>query len=212
MVVLSSKVTFAQRVLDSTGRTIIGDTIGKSVPVDSLSKVATTTRDKKKIDSVTKVHSPRKAIIRSAIVPGWGQVYNGKYWKLPIVYGALGVTGYIFLDNIQVYRDSRFSYKAKYKASLPPNAGRDSTDYFKIKPEYLQYSLEGLRNNRNRFRQYIDYSVLFFVFFWGLNVVDAAVDGHLKAFDVSSDLSLRIKGGYSEMAGTKGVSIILAFK
>ena len=54
--------------------------------------------------------------------------------------------------------------------------------------------------------------LLFFVFFWGLNVVDAAVDAHLKSFDVSSDLSIKIKTGYSEMAGTKGVSIILAFK
>ena len=126
------------------------------------------------------------------------------------MYGALGVTTYVFFDNIQVYRDSRFAYKAKYKASA--QGGKDSTDYRKIKPEYLQYSLEGLRTNRNQFRQYIDYSVLFFVFFWGLNVVDAAVDGHLKAFDVSPDLSLRFKGGYSEMAGTKGLSIILAFK
>jgi hypothetical protein len=184
----------------------------KSIPVDSLNKVATTTTDKKKIDSVQKVHSPRKAIIRSAIIPGWGQVYNKKIWKVPIVYGALGVTTYVFFDNIQVYKDSRFSYKAKYKASLPGATFQDSADYRKIKPEYLQYSLEGLRTNRNQFRQYIDYSVLFFVFFWGLNVVDAAVDGHLKAFDVSPDLSLRFKGGYSEMAGTKGLSIILAFK
>lgn len=199
----------AQRILDSTGKTIVVDST-KSLPTNSLDKVATTTIDKKKVDSVRKVHSPRKAIIRSAIIPGWGQVYNKKIWKVPIVYGALGVTTYVFFDNIQVYRDSRFAYKAKFKASA--QGGGDSTDYRLIKPEYLQYSLEGLRTNRNQFRQYIDYSVLFFVFFWGLNVVDAAVDGHLKAFDVSPDLSLQLKGGFSEMAGTKGLSIILAFK
>jgi hypothetical protein len=123
------------------------------------------------------------------------------------VYGALGATGYVFFDNLQVYKDSRFAYKAKYQASRG-----DSTDYFKIKPEYLVYSLESLRANRDQFRKYIDYSVLFFVFFWGLNVVDAAVDAHLKSFDVSPDLSLQIKPGYSEMAGTKGISLILAFK
>jgi hypothetical protein len=201
--------SFAQRIMDSTGRIVISDIRG--VPDDSLSKIATPVKDKK-VDSVLKIHSVRKAVIRSAIIPGWGQIYNKKYWKLPIVYGALGVTAYIFLDNIQVYKDSRFAYKAKYKASLPPNLGRDSTDYFKIKDEYLPYSLESLRQNRDQFRRYIDYSVLFFVFFWGLNVVDAAVDAHLKSFDVSPDLSLRIKPGYSEMAGTKGISIILAFK
>jgi hypothetical protein len=206
---LLANISAAQRILDSTGKTIVVDT-ARSLPANSLNQVATAAIDKKKIDSVRKVHSPRKAIIRSAIIPGWGQVYNKKIWKVPIVYGALGVTTYVFFDNIQVYRDSRFAYKAKFKASA--QGGGDSTDYWLIKPEYLQYSLEGLRTNRNQFRQYIDYSVLFFVFFWGLNVVDAAVDGHLKAFDVSPDLSLKIKGGYSEMAGTKGLSLILAFK
>ena len=206
-----TQYSFSQRILDSTGRTIVADTTNPSVPTDSLSKVAEPVKDKK-VDSVLKVHSPRKAIIRSAIIPGWGQIYNKKYWKLPLVYGALGGTAYVFFDNIKIYKDSRFAYKAKYKASLPFDQGRDSTDYFKIKPEYVIYSLESLRANRDQFRKYIDYSVLFFVFFWGLNVVDAAVDAHLKSFDVSPDLSLMIKPGYSEMAGTKGISIILAFK
>ena len=206
-----SQYSFSQRILDSTGRTVVVDTTTRPVPTDSLNKVAEPVTDNK-VDSVLKVHSPRKAIIRSALIPGWGQIYNKKYWKLPLVYGALGATAYIFFDNIQVYRDSRFAYKAKYKASLPDGRGRDSTDYFKVKPEYLVYSLESLRANRNQFRKYIDYSVLFFVFFWGLNVVDAAVDAHLKSFDVSPDLSFKIKPGYSEMAGTKGISLILAFK
>lgn len=198
--------SYSQRILDSTGRTIVGDTTGRGVPTDSLRKVAEPIKSKK-VDSVLRVHSPRKAIIRSAIIPGWGQIYNKKYWKLPLVYGALGATGYVFFDNIKVYRDSRFAYKAKYQASQG-----DSSLYGQIKPEYIIYSEESLRSNRDQFRKYIDYSVLFFVFFWGLNVVDAAVDGHLKAFDVSPDLSFRIKPGYSEMAGTKGISLILAFK
>lgn len=201
-----SQYSFSQRILDSTGRTIIADTSQRPVPTDSLSKIAQPVEDKK-IDSVLKVHSPRKAIIRSAIIPGWGQVYNKKYWKLPLVYGALGATAYVFFDNLQVYRDSRFAYKAKYRATQG-----DSSLLPDVKPEYMVYSVESLRANRDQFRKYIDYSVIFFVFFWGLNVVDAAVDAHLKSFDVSPDLSLRIKPGYSEMAGTKGISIVLAFK
>ena len=201
-----TQYSFSQRILDSTGRTIVADTTNPSVPTDSLSKVAEPVKDKK-VDSVLKVHSPRKAIIRSAIIPGWGQIYNKKYWKLPLVYGALGGTAYVFFDNLQVYKDSRFAYKAKYQASRG-----DSSLLPGVKPEYMVYSLESLRANRDQFRKYIDYSVLFFVFFWGLNVVDAAVDAHLKSFDVSPDLSLMIKPGYSEMAGTKGISIILAFK
>ena len=201
-----AQLAFSQRILDSTGRTIVADTTKPVVITDSLSKVAEPVTDKK-VDSVLKVHSPRKAIIRSAIIPGWGQIYNKKYWKLPLVYGALGATAYVFFDNLQVYKDSRFAFKAKTLA-----AQGDSSLYGQIKDEYLQYSVGALRQNRDQFRKYLDYSVLFFVIFWGLNVVDAAVDAHLKSFDVSADLSLKIKPGYSEMAGTKGISIVLAFK
>jgi hypothetical protein len=210
MCFLLTQHSFAQRILDSTGKEIIINN-GRGVPADSLSKVAQPVKDKK-VDSVLKVHSVRRAVISSAILPGLGQIYNKKYWKLPLVYGALGISGYIFFDNLQVYKDSRFAYKAKYQASRPGATAADSVLYRQIKPDYLPYSLEGLRRNRDQFRQYLDYSVLFFVFFWGLNVVDAAVDAHLKSFDVSPDLSLRIKPGYSDMAGTKGISIILAFK
>ncbi len=161
----------------------------------------------KKIKKVN-VYNPRKAAIRSAIVPGLGQIYNKKYWKLPIVYGALGVTGYIFIDNIKTYREYRHAYTVRYKSSLPaPNT--DSTGYDDLKEIYKKISPESIRTARDRFRQYIDYSVLFFALFWGLNVVDAAVDAHLKSFDVSPDLSFRFKAGYSEMARTSGMSLVL---
>src|SRR5215204_6206263 len=71
----------------------------------------------RKIDPTIRKHSPRTAAVRSAILPGLGQIYNKKYWKLPIVYTALGVTGYIFVDNLQTYREYRFAYNARYKAA-----------------------------------------------------------------------------------------------
>ncbi|MEI6948328.1 DUF5683 domain-containing protein [Paraflavisolibacter sp. H34] len=187
------------------------DTLSRPVPADSLPKVAQPAppATEKKVDSAANAFSPRKAIIRSAILPGWGQIYNKKYWKLPLVYGALGVTGYVFVTNLQTYRDLRFAYQAKYKASQSP---ADSSDYFLMKPEYVPVGMESLRYNRDNFRRYIDYSVLFFVLFWGLNVVDAAVDAHLKSFDVSPDLALKFKAGRSQMAGTTGIGLVLAFK
>ena len=155
-----------------------------------------------------KVYIPRVAAIRSAILPGLGQIYNRKYWKLPIVYGALGTTGAVFVFNLKNYKDLKFAYAAKYKAALQPPQ-RDSTDYFKIRPELLPLSLESLRFNRDEFRRNLDYSVLVFLLLWGLNVIDASVDAHLKNFDVSPDLSLQIKPGRSEMAGTNGLSLVL---
>ena len=165
-----------------------------------------------KVDSmIKKEHSPRKAALRSAILPGLGQIYNKKYWKLPIVYGALGVTGYIFVDNLKTYRDLKFSYAAKYKASLPPPLN-DSTDYKKIKPQYIRVEMESLRAGRDEFRRYIDYSALFFIVFWGLNVVDAVVDAHLKAFDISPDLSMKIKPTYNPIGNTKGIALVFNFR
>ena len=151
-------------------------------------------------------YSPRTAAIRSAILPGLGQIYNKKYWKLPIVYGALGTSAGVFFYNFKNYKDTRFAYQAKYKAAL---AVPDSADYFKIKPKLKPLSQESLRFYRDQFRRDIDYSVLFFVLLWGLNVVDAAVDSHLKAFDVSPDLSFQVKPGRSQMAGTNGLSLVL---
>jgi hypothetical protein len=173
----------------------------KSAPATTLKDTSAGARE----------HSPRAAAIRSAILPGLGQIYNKKYWKLPIVYGALGVTGYIFVDNIKTYREYRFAYNARYKAANATSPA-DSADYLTLSRFYQTVSPEAIRAARNRFRKYIDYSVLFFVFFWGLNVVDATVDAHLKTFDVSPDLSLYIKPGHSEMANTNGVSIVIAVK
>ncbi|KYP13936.1 DUF5683 domain-containing protein [Flavihumibacter sp. CACIAM 22H1] len=134
-------------------------------------------------------HNPRKATIRSAIIPGWGQVYNKKYWKVPIVYAALGITGYVFFDNIKTYREVRFAYKV--------TAGKDTASWDKVAP-YLRVFVENnavssLDNYRREFRRNIDYSVLVFLLFWGLNVVDATVDAHLKEFDVSPELSMKLK-------------------
>ena len=182
-----------------------------SIQNDSLQSVLKKDLSGNNINGETetvKKHNPRTAAIRSAIFPGLGQIYNKKYWKLPIVYGAMGATAGIFFYNLTNYRDTRFAYSAKYKASLQPPL-RDSADYFKIKPNLLPLSLESLRSYRNQFRRDVDYWALFFLLAWALNVVDATVDAHLKTFDISPDLSLQIKPGRSQMAGTNGISLVL---
>ena len=196
-------LTFLFLMFDSTAQRILTDSVSIKNATPALKAAE---------DSIRKTHSPRKAAIRSAIIPGWGQIYNKKYWKLPIVYGGLGAVGAVFVYNLKNYRDTRFAYQAKYKAALPVNQGRDSTDYWMIKPELLPLSPESLRFYRNEFRRDIDYSVLFFLIIWGLNVVDATVDAHLKGFDVSPDLGLKIKPGHSSMANTNGISLVLSIR
>ncbi len=144
---------------------------------------------------------PRKATFRSAVLPGWGQVYNKKYWKLPLVYGALGITAGVYFYNVKTYKLLKLAYIYK--------TDKDSTNDELIDPRFNGISANGIRSLRNSFRQNVDYSVLFFILFWGLNVVDATVDAHLKAFDVNDELSLEIKPGYSPMANTAGISLVL---
>ncbi|HLF45157.1 MAG TPA: DUF5683 domain-containing protein [Chitinophagaceae bacterium] len=177
---------------------------------DSLAKTETISSKKEKKKAQDKIDTtinyPKIAATRSAILPGLGQIYNKKYWKLPFVYGGLGITALVFNYNLKNYKDLKQAYIGKFNARQNPP---DSTEYFKINPKLLPLSEESLRFNRDQFRRNADYSVLIFAIIWGLNILDAAVDAHLKTFDVSEDLSLKIKPGHSSMAGTNGISLVL---
>ena len=150
-----------------------------------------------------KAFNPRIATYRSAILPGWGQATNKKYWKIPIVYAALGVTTYIFFRNVKQYNEAKDAYANAIDGN-PLNDSLIPQPYYTVKDQP-----ERIKSFRNQVRQNVDYTVLFFILFWGLNVVDATVDAHLKTFDVSDDLSLQIRPGYSQIANTNGISIVL---
>lgn len=156
-------------------------------------------------DSIPK-YSPRKAIIRSAIIPGWGQITNKKIWKVPLVYGALGTTSYLLFRNIRQYKEAKEAYILATDGD-PANDDQIMQPYYSVKDQP-----ERIRVFRNQVRQNVDYSVLFFIFFWGLNVVDAAVDAHLKTFDVGENLTIQLKPGYSPLANTNGISLVLKIK
>ena len=147
-----------------------------------------------------KIFNPATATKRSAMVPGWGQIYNKKYWKLPLVYGALGTTTGIFFFNLKTYKLLRLAYL--YKTDT------NTANLALIDPRFKNLSASSLKVYRNSYRQNVDYSVLFFILFWGLNVVDATVDAQLKAFDVNDNLSLKLAPGFSNMANTTGLSLV----
>jgi len=159
-----------------------------------------------KVTQDTIQYSPKKAIVRSAIIPGWGQVTNKKIWKVPIVYTALGTTTYLFFRNLRQFKESSRAYILA-SDNDPSNDNQIIQPYYSVKDQP-----ERIRVFRNQVRQNVDYSVVFFIFFWGLNVADAAVDAHLKTFDVTDKLSIQFKPGYSTLANTNGVSIYLNLK
>ncbi len=161
-----------------------------------------------KADTVVKkgMHSPRKATIRSAILPGWGQAYNKKYWKIPIVWGALGTTIGFFVYNRTEYVNSRDAYRYL----LDTNLTREQALAL-MKPKFRNAFPESIRQYRNSVRRDLDYTVLVFLLLWGLNIVDATVDGHLKEFDVSENLSLRVNPSYLPATSQANVGLVFSF-
>ncbi len=156
------------------------------------------------LDTSAKKFSPRVATFRSAVLPGWGQAYNKKYWKIPFIYGALGTTAYIFFYNLKTYKILRQAVIYR-RDTFPANDAL-------IDPRFRPLSTESIVRNRSIFRQNVDYSVLFFLAFWALNVADATVDAHLKSFDVSEDISFKIKIGHSDIANTNGLGFVFSLK
>jgi hypothetical protein len=133
------------------------------------------------------IHDPRKATRRSALIPGWGQAYNKEYWKIPIVYTVLGITAGTYVYNDTWYKRCRLAYDIVSSGEV------DRYDEIDSRLQGLITQPATLEFYRNIFRRDRDYSVLYFLLAWGLNVVDATVFGHLKDFDVSDDLSLSIQ-------------------
>jgi len=148
-----------------------------------------------------KKFNPKVATFRSAVLPGWGQFYNKKYWKIPIIYGALGTTAGVFFFNLKTYKLLRKAVQLR--------SDKDTSNDKQVDPSVINLSTESIRQYRNEYRQNVDYSVLVFLLFWGLNVVDATVDAHLKAFDVSPDISMKILPGLN--SGTNGLGISFVF-
>lgn len=186
-VCLCSKI-FAQQPTDSTGKM----------------KDSTSRKNILSLDTSAKKYNPRVATFRSAVLPGWGQAYNKKYWKIPIIYGALGTTAVIFNYNLKTYK--------KLKEAIILRSDTDQANDTLVDQRFINFSTESIRSYRNSFRQNVDYSVLVFIIFWGLNVVDATVDAHLKSFDVSDNISMKIKPGYNPNLNTAGISLVFSFK
>ena len=126
---------------------------------------------------------PSKAAFYSAVIPGLGQVYNNKIWKLPIVYTAIGVSAYSFDFNKKKYWSYRNAYKRR-KAGF-------SDDEF----QGIIINDDRLLDGQNFHRRYKDLSMVFLVGFYFLNILDANIDAHLLDYNVDENLSF---GPYHE--------------
>lgn len=181
---------------------LVSKTVAQSDTIILGKDTSTLTKPEKKAIYST----ARKASIMSAILPGLGQAYNKKYWKIPIIYAGLGGFGYMFLTNnkqFNLYRANVVAYNDDDSLTLPamPEFSSDQSQVLK-----LYY-----RKNR-------DFAVIGFSLIYLINIIDANVDAHLKTFDVSDDLSIHLEpwqSTYKTNSGYRtatGLSIKLNFK
>ena len=152
-------------------------------------------------------HSPKKATNRSAILPGLGQAYNKQSWKIPLVYGVLSVPVATYIYNNDLYAKTKFAYEARIK-----EANGDNSNVIKIDPTLKNLSAGSLQSYRNVFRKNRDYSIMWFIIAWGINVVDASVSGHLKEFDVSNNLVIQLAPMKSDAYQQAGLSLQFKWK
>jgi hypothetical protein len=152
---------------------IIGHTtLFAQVKTDAV-LVANDTVKTNDIDPLT----PAKAAFYSAVLPGLGQAYNKKYWKIPLVYGAIGTSLYFYLDSNTKYHQYRDAYKRRLE-------GYSDDKYSYLDDSRLIAGQKFYQRNR-------DLSALFVVAFYALNIIDANVDAALLQFNVDENLSVR---------------------
>lgn len=184
------------------GTAPVSDSAALAQKVDSVMREAV----RQRVPKPKFVPDPRRALWLALAIPGAGQIYNRKYWKLPIFYGGfLGCT-YALMWNQQMYKDYSQAYidimdddpnTHSYADMLPP--GYDITgmeDRFKTV----------FKNKKDRYRRWRDYAAFSFVGVYILSVIDAYVDAQLSVFDISRDLSLNVRPAVIQVKGSATTS------
>ena len=128
--------------------------------------------------------SPARAAFYSAILPGLGQAYNKSYWKIPIVYIAIGIPTYLYVVNDKELDRYRTAYKRRLDGLTDDEFYAGRTD------GNPRLSTDALRRAQDTYRRNKEMAMLFAIGFYALNIIEANVDAHLKQFNVNENLSL----------------------
>ena len=175
---------------------IVFDTLSQPIKADSV--VISGKKDKVKVPKAKKPHNAKKATIMSACLPGLGQIYNGKWWKVPIVYAGLGGFGYMAYNNHYEYRSYLHAYMY---ASDPQSIQKPLTKHEKELAQ--RYQPSQLQTYKESYQHDFELYTIILVAWYGVNIIDACVDGHLYTYDISDDLSLSI----DPMIATPGIPL-----
>lgn len=183
-----------------TGSPYINDTTTAVKPNETTQSPVISNKVAKKDTSTFVKHSPKKATLLSVFLPGAGQAYNQKYWKMPIVYVAGGAAVY----GIIFYSKEYNVFKAAYAERLNTNANADAF--------YNQFQTPTLKSYRDYYRYYRDLSYIALGAVYILQIVDATVDAHFFDFKITDDLSLNVQPTYNLVGNSPSTQLLFTFK
>jgi hypothetical protein len=176
-----------------------------SVAVSSQDSLIIEGRDTLLLKSYATRYDPRKALLYAAVVPGLGQIYTKKYWKLPLVYGGMIAIGYA----INFYQDGYTTYKAKLYYNLENGATQDDQS---IPPD--TYTTGNYRKIVDQYKRERDFMIILMGGVYLLQMIDAHVDAHLKEFDLNPKLQLSVRPTVEQndlIGRQSGISLVLKF-
>ena len=163
------------------------------------------------------IPNPTKATWLALVIPGGGQIYNRKFWKLPIIYGGFAGCAYALTWNNKMYKDYMQAYKDAALGNWEANSIHDL-----LPPGYLDRTpktqiTETLRKRKDTYRRYRDLSIFAFIGVYLISVIDAYVDAELSNFDITPDLSMRVEPAvinsqYSIGSSNKSVGVQCSFR
>lgn len=185
LLLLAGSKCIAQAVPDTSLNTVLSDSLveRKEAQLSERTQVvAPVTRSMQDEPEIKKPFqpNPKKSALFAAIVPGTGQIYNRQYWKVPVVYGLAGVAVYFLVDNTTQYR----KYRKAYVSRLTNPAYVD--EYTGVR------TINDLQTLQDYYKKNLDLTYLLTGVGYALQVIDALAFAHLKNFDVSPNLSMRM--------------------
>ncbi len=168
--------------------------------------------DSTRITETKPVHSPHKATIYSAVMPGLGQIYNRKYWKVPLIYGGFATLGYFINFNNEVYQ----TYKLAYSDLIDTNPFTNSYLEMDIPPSFFEPGnisqlTENLSRAKDTWRRNRDLVIIGTVVFYAFTIIDASVDAHFFNFDIGDDLTINWTPGPVMCMDKKAIGVQCKF-
>jgi hypothetical protein len=146
-------------------------------------------KQKERVYHPDSTHSPHKAVIRSLIIPGWGQVYNHQWWKVPVIYTGIGLLGWAVVFNNTYYNE--FLALSKYREHGVTPGPKDP--YYNEYNLYINQPDQALYDATDGYRRNRDLSILGILAAWGINAVDAYIDAKfMHSYSVDNNFSMKI--------------------